>query len=70
MLKQLVEEIHAAGLSEAEIAKRCETSQPTIHRIRTGKTGDTRSSIADRVRALHRTMQEQGVFAAQEVRAA
>lgn len=53
MLRELVGEIHAAGLSDAEIARRCHTSQPTIHRIRTGKTSDTRASLADRLRTLH-----------------
>lgn len=62
MLRQLVEEIHAAGLTEAEIAKRCETSQPTIHRIRTGKTLDTKASIADRLRGLHAELKASGEF--------
>ena len=52
-LRELVEDLHGSGLSESEIARRCETSQPTIHRIRHGKTSDTRASLADRIRALH-----------------
>lgn len=60
MLQSLVEEIHASGLSESEIARRCETSQPTIHRIRRGKTIDTRASLADRLRLLHAELRASG----------
>ncbi len=37
MLKQAIEELITAGLSEYDIAERVDTSQPTINRIRNGK---------------------------------
>jgi transcriptional regulator with XRE-family HTH domain len=37
MLKKAIEELVASGLSEADIADRVDTSQPTINRIRNEK---------------------------------
>lgn len=62
MIKELLQQIHKSGLTEAQIAMRCETSQPTIHRIRVGTTKDPKSSIADKVRSLHTELVDAGAI--------
>lgn len=42
---ELILSLRAAGLTDAEIAVRCNTTQPTIWRIATGVTRDPRYSI-------------------------
>jgi len=52
MFESLINELCDAGLTEAAIAKRAGTTQPSINRIRRGKQ-KPKYDIADALRALH-----------------
>ena len=41
------------GLSDAEIARRCSSTQPTIWRLRTGKTSEAGETLYRSLMALH-----------------
>lgn len=53
MLDRLLAELNAAGMSDAAIATACQSTQPTIHRIRTGKTVNPGFVLGERIKALH-----------------
>ncbi|MBD8801920.1 helix-turn-helix domain-containing protein [Pseudomonas syringae] len=48
---KMLEQLQAEGWSQARIAERCCTSQPTIHRITKG--GDTRYEVGKAIEKLH-----------------
>jgi predicted transcriptional regulator len=53
MLPRLIEELLATGLSEADIARLVESSQPTINRIRNGHIKDPKYSLAEALKRVH-----------------
>lgn len=50
---KIIEDLRAAGLRDAHIAARCGAGQPTIWRIRRGKTRDPRLSVVRALVDLH-----------------
>ncbi len=48
-----IEALIADGLTEAAIAAEVNVSQPTINRLRRGKTADPRSSLVEALKKLH-----------------
>lgn len=55
MWNVLVKEIlERGGLSEVELAKRVQTSQPTINRIKNGQSANIRHALGESLRALHK----------------
>jgi len=52
--KKLISDLIATGMTQAEIAKRVQVTQPTICDIAAGRIKDVRWSNGERLRALHR----------------
>jgi transcriptional regulator with XRE-family HTH domain len=50
--KAIVNQLYAGGLSDAEIARRVSCSQPTIWRLRNGKSEDCRGRLYQSLLAL------------------
>ena len=42
------------GLTEKQLAERLGVSQPTVHKIKVGKTADPSHSLGEKLLALHR----------------
>lgn len=53
-LSKVIEDLRAVGLSEKRIAELVDTSQPTIHRIRTGESSDTSYRVGKALEKLHK----------------
>lgn len=49
----LIRDLRASGLTDAKIAERCGTTQPTIWRIAAGESRDPRYSIVRAIADLH-----------------
>lgn len=50
--KQIIAQLQAAGLSQAQIAARCGCVQATISDLASGKTSDPRHSLGQSLQAL------------------
>lgn len=46
--------VDSAGMTEAEIAQSCHTTQPTIHRIKKGSVEDPRYKVGKSIESLYR----------------
>ncbi len=49
----IITEIMVAGYSEAQIAERTETTQPTINRLKRGKQSTVRYEVGAAIKKLH-----------------
>lgn len=57
MWNELVKEIlERGGLTEGALAKRVHASQPTINRIKNGKSKNIKHALGESLRALHREL--------------
>lgn len=45
--------VDSAGMTESEIAHSCQTTQPTIHRIKKGSVEDPRYKVGKSIESLY-----------------
>lgn len=52
--QKIIAELEAKGLTQSEIAEKCDVSQPYVSQLKTGKRHQVNHTVGEALKALHK----------------